>query len=111
MKNRKIRKCPFCSKSVKDDLEQASKLNDGKWMLHHYCPNDDMTEYTTISIVAESKERLIEKWNARAYGPKKEMEDAIIKALRVDVKAIIEAIHTELEWEEEEDDDEEEDEV
>lgn len=52
--------CPFCKAELNDRLDINYNERMEKWVLMHWCNGTD----TTIMIVADTKEEVIERWNA-----------------------------------------------
>lgn len=70
MAKRKLRKCPFCNGNLlidvpAPDLDYNSLMK--KWVLFHTCLHDgNFKNGVTVSIVGETKEEVIDKWNGDA---------------------------------------------
>ena len=62
--NEHLRVCPFCKSDHTDGWTWVSHLEDGRYILCHYCHPDGIGLHTTVSVYGDSEDECIERWNA-----------------------------------------------
>lgn len=64
---KKARVCPFCGSDHTDNWTWITHLEDGRFMLLHYCHTVEDSEkkwFTSISVYGNSPEACVQRWNA-----------------------------------------------
>lgn len=59
-----IKKCPFCGSEIKDAFPFLYEMEEGSWLLSHYCEKGFPLS-VTIDVYGASKEKVVEIWNRR----------------------------------------------
>ena len=57
---RKLATCPFCKKKIVEEVELNYNEKMKKWAFFHMCEG----VHVCTTIVADTKEEVIERWNA-----------------------------------------------
>ena len=59
-----LRPCPFCKSDHTDQWTWFGRLEDGRWMLQHFCYPKTEGLHISIAVYGDSPIECIERWNA-----------------------------------------------